>query len=691
MKHNLFKLLSLILSLTLVLLSTPLVLADENFSLQFLPELGTRILMNGHYLTPDVDPQLEKDDDFQSILVPLRSVLEEAEYTVTKKQDVESIKLKNGDLLSLNRTTGVATRNETEAGTFRVKVVQDFTLVAPEFFTLTNDISATWSLGTQTVVISSQKPKGILHYDLGEATMKTSLGQQLTYIMNGGLAIPDEKKSPVVIFLHGSHHVDQPETTRYDLGFSYAMQALADQGYLAISINSNWQYTLDQGEPMGLERLESIVKSHIEQLMLANQGKETQFGVDLTEQCDFSKVFLVGHSRAGGSIFSLATFLPNNVSDLSIAGLISIAPTDLDEQAIAAADLPTTIIVPELDGDVDTLDGFFGFDVIRTLSNRKQDAQLVYLYGANHNAFNQAIPRQDVGQQWNPTPPQPIPPAEQRSFLQQYLLAFVHTVTEEHTITSIGDSLSGALFEQRVMISNHIPGGVPLYTAHEDTVTAKNATLTPFLQSAIGANNTAKLFRHPGGDFNGNELKLLQLSWETSDAAATFATNNADCSNMETLNLYLTQDSTSPLNGQQDQSFTVELIDPQGKVYSVLLDETTPALMHQKGEPVHDNSLFSLYTPLGMVSIPLARFGEIKEIAEVRLSFTENQSGAIMLHDIRLAPKSRLATPEAEDTASKDSVPDKGTNFWWIFLLGGGIALVAIIGVAVFSIKRKKA
>lgn len=686
---------SLTLLITLIFLSAPLVLANEDFSLKFLPEYGTRILMNGEYLTADVMPQLEKSDDYHSILVPLQPILKQAGYTITKGKGADEITLQNGDLLSLNYNDGTATRAGKKVGTFRLKRSEDqnTTLVSPEFFALTDTITAKWDLATQTVIVSVKQPSVVTFYDLGQNTMKTSLGQDLTYTMNGGISVPDSNDNPVVVLLHGSHDVDRSADSRYDLGFSYLMKNLAEQGYLAISINVNWQYTLDEGEPLGLERIQSIVTSHLEELQRANRGESDLFGVDLAGKCDFSQVVLVGHSRSGGAIFDLAQLLPEKLKDLAIAGLLSIAPTDVAEDDMKVADFPTSVIVPELDGDVADLDGFAAFDFIRTVENRKQDAQLVYLYGANHNAFNPAILTQDLGQIWHTGEKKTISGDAQRNFTKQYVSAFVEAVTSSRTITSIGDSLSGALFDQTVMISNYIPGGISLYLAPGESVTGENAKITPQVQSHIVENNTAGLFRHPGGGNNDRDLDLLHISWETSDAMVSFSTKNVDCTGMDTLNLYLAQDSTSALNQQKNQSFTIELVDSKGTLYPFLLGDTTPALVHQPGEAIRDDTVFSLLTPMGMVSVPLDRFGEIKDIAEVRLKFTENTSGALMLQAISLAPQSLLAGDSADNQTvesgggnSEQSAPSMMISMLILILIP---PTIIIIGVAIFLHKRK--
>lgn len=54
--------------------------------------------------------------------------------------------------------------------------------------------------------------------------------REIPYQMQGVIGVPEGENCPVVIFLHGSHPVRSAAENRYDLGFSYLVDQLADAG-----------------------------------------------------------------------------------------------------------------------------------------------------------------------------------------------------------------------------------------------------------------------------------------------------------------------------------------------------------------------------------------------------------------------------------------------------------------------------
>ena len=84
--------------------------------------------------------------------------------------------------------------------------------------------------------------------------------------MQGVIGVPEGENCPVVIFLHGSHPVEKASENRYDLGFSYLVNQLADAGYLAISMNVAINYSFEDGEPSGCDRTVQVVEQQSELL-----------------------------------------------------------------------------------------------------------------------------------------------------------------------------------------------------------------------------------------------------------------------------------------------------------------------------------------------------------------------------------------------------------------------------------------
>ena len=80
-------------------------------------------------------------------------------------------------------------------------------------------------------------------------------------------------------------------------GYEYLVRRLAAQGYVALSININAEYTFGFGEPVPVERLEKLVDLHLEALAKATSGGSNKFGVELKDRADM---------KLPGSIRSMA-------------------------------------------------------------------------------------------------------------------------------------------------------------------------------------------------------------------------------------------------------------------------------------------------------------------------------------------------------------------------------------------------
>lgn len=194
-----------------------------------------------------------------------------------------------------------------------------------------------------------------------------------------------------MIILHGSHPIQSAAENRYDLGFSYLVDQLADAGYLALSMNVGMNYSFENGEPNGCQRTVQIVEQQSVLLKQAMKGKEGIFPCDLKNKGNLSQVILVGHSRADYDIFEVA----DQTEILGIQGLISTAPSLVSPLSGTPANVPAGIIIPQYDGDVTSLDGGTLFDQLENTPQRTSGTDLIYLENGNHGGFSTALVRPD--------------------------------------------------------------------------------------------------------------------------------------------------------------------------------------------------------------------------------------------------------------------------------------------------------
>lgn len=494
----------------------------------------------------------------------------------------------------------------------------------------------------------------VIEFDLGIEYIKEN-NRDIPYQVQGAMGIPKgDGKHPVVFVVHGAHPVFNEEdvtTKRYDLGFKYLLEELASYGYLAVSINVNLQYGLVYGEPSGFERLNKIYSVQLEKLREAVQDNYIGYGKDLNNRADLENITLIGHSRSGQGVFAIYN---NQIKkDINnIKSLFLIAPINFTIMD-TSADIPTGIIIPELDGDVQSLDGQSFFDSSRINENRKSLTSLVYLYGANHNFFNTSLEADDSeGLRYRKPYDKKLSDIEQQEFLKQYVIDFLTSINK-NSISGIGldvnETAPGHIYGYKVLTS--------LGTANSEII-LRPESKESIDRNLLDAENIAQdvkvsyevdssfykedssPFTHAG---NPKYIGMLNLLWEK--IGASFKTilpdSVKDISGFSALSLYVAVDPANPLNPKdKNQSLTIQIKDNNSNYSKVLIDPSAPAMTYAKGELIKNEyaDYWSTYSPFSSLRIPLEYFQEVDltSIDSIELLFDQTHSGSLMVGEIAL-------------------------------------------------------
>ena len=575
----------------------------------------------------------------ETVLLPLRNILEQAGYTVNWNSKTQSAVFSSGDTeaYQLSPATGTLTQDQAVLWTDpNIVVEKGTTYVSADLFDYIEGITADWDGATNTAIVTTASPRDNVYcYDLGEGTL-TQGTREIPYQMQGVIGVPEGENRPIIIFLHGSHPIRSAAENRYDLGFSYLVDQLADAGYLALSMNVVINYSFENGEPNGCQRTVQVVEQQSALLKQATEGKEGIFPCDLKNKGDLNQVILVSHSRAGYDIFEVA----DQTELLGIQGLISAAPSLVSPLSGDPVDVPVGIIIPQYDGDVTSLDGGTLFDELENTPQRSSGTDLIYLENGNHGGFSTALVRPDPFADRD-TLSLVMKPEEQRTFFSTYVMDFVKTVLETgktplETVASLSDEYAGYPIMARVDASGDI-----LYRATVDS--AGNLKTTDTVAEAVNAcstlDHTADSFRIPGSFL---QYDLTRVRWEKAGASVSIPVT-ADLQQASYLQIDLAQDSGDERNRQQDQSMIVTLQDKSGQKASVQVPAGTPALTWQEGTveslPAAGQDTFlqySTFTPLGTIRLNPEDFDGVKlsQITQVTLTF-DQPSGSIMLREIQ--------------------------------------------------------
>lgn len=604
-----------------------------------LPDLSsypTQLLVDGQAVKQGAMPRYIEG----TAQLPLRNILEQAGYKVDWNAQNQSAVFSKNDMETyrLSSATGALTQDETVLWTdSKITVAKGTTYVSANLFDYVEGIKAAWDGATNTAIITTEAPRDNVYcYDLGEGTL-TQGTREIPYRMQGVIGVPEGQNRPVVIFLHGAHPIQSAAENRYDLGFSYLVDQLADAGYLALSMNVGINYSFENGEPNGCQRTVQVVEQQSALLKQAIEGKNGIFPCDLKNKGDLNQVILVGHSRAGYDIFEVA----DQTELLGIQGLISAAPSLVSPLSGAPVDVPAGIIIPQYDGDVTSLDGGTLFDQLENTSQRSSGTDLIYLENGNHGGFSTALVRPDPFADRD-TLPLVMEPEKQQAFFSAYVMDFVKTVlatgkTPLETVATLPEQYAGYPIMARVDVDGDV-----LYRAAVDSV--ENLQTTDAVVEAVNAcstlDHTAGSFRIPGSFM---QYDLTRIRWEKAGATVTIPVS-ADLRQASYLQMDLAQDSGDERNRQQDQSMSVTLRDAKGREASMKIAAGTPALTWQEGTvesiPVTGEDSFlqySTFTPLGSVRLNPEDFNgvDLGQITQIVLTF-DQPSGSIMLREVQL-------------------------------------------------------
>lgn len=511
----------------------------------------------------------------------------------------------------------------------------------------------------------AQTATAVTVYDLGTAEVNDpELDLDITAPLQGAIALPNtEAPAPLVLVLHGRHAMcgvdiavypcELGEEIRYDLGFSYLLEALAEAGYAAVALNINPTLTEAYGRGDVDTRTAQLVDLHLNALAAAVAGQSSDFGVAVTGRIDLSRVALIGHSSGGGA----ALHITRN-SDYPIDGLLLIAaaynalgPERLQrsgEELYAyygtPSDVAVATILPDCDGDQIYFWSQVAYEAARLDPERSVFAASVRVFAANHNHFNAAVDRGDRRFGYPPCFAETtdiMPRGDQEQFLIDYATAFLSAIWGEITPPAFDASLPAPenLFGQRVETSLSLPPAQRRAIILPQTDDERSVNL---LGGTVHASERAGvMFCPPGGTcLSGittmGRFGFLRLSFGPR-ATFEFEVPEAytDLSVFDALHLRAAYDYTSTLNVPETSvTFSIVLADATGAQSEVILSDMAFQMIPPPAE-FYAYDPFALY-PMS-IRIPLREFSGVDLSAITHITVRAGDvSGTLLLADLEL-------------------------------------------------------
>ena len=518
-------------------------------------------------------------------------------------------------------------------------------------------------------------------YDLGQTTLAqqgvAAEFETMPLPLTGAIAHPPGAAPvPWVVVLHGRHggcHF-QPEATsqwpcppgtetRFDLGFAYLAQALAEAGYGVLIPNLNGAFsetygaTADNRNELADQRSGQILDAHLSRLALAHRGEEVGFGRSLTGRVDLGRLALVGHSMGGGAA-ALSALRRGAAPAASATGLgpmaalVLVSPTRsyaLGQRPDASQlpDLPTVVLAGGCDRDIFDLSSLYYLETARH-QPRQTPALGLLLPGANHNYFNAAVAEDDYYRQPDNAPlcnpqrsRQRLSRVAQEDFLRQYVPAFLGTVWSDPAEAALAEvalapnrAAPARLFGQPVRTTLVMP------TAQRRTVFAAQPLDShntphngpqPVLSDGLTASFCPALSDCEPARPYPQFPALLTVGWQTPTEWLRIPLSD-DISRFASLELRLVPDPAWAVPPQQP-AFAVVLRDGQGRAARVEIPATVPALGQFEADPVA-GATAPLYA--SALRIPLGQFGgiDLAAVTQVELVFDQAPQGRLHLASI---------------------------------------------------------
>lgn len=478
-------------------------------------------------------------------------------------------------------------------------------------------------------------------FDLGTYKYKASSGKELSYRLRGVMSFPKEEgKYPLILIAHGNHE-NISEDKRFDTGFKYLTEKLANNGFVAVSLDLSKAYIWKYGDGDEQEKMIAMINKYLEVIYKNNKSDD-----NLKDRIDFNKIGIIGHSRGGEMVFNLADSLKN--TDKKISAILAVAPTNSNvDTKLLTTDIKTSIIVPELDGDVIGLDGYSIYDKLKS-KKRQNTVSITLLEDANHNYFNDNLTRNDASFSYNiKEDTKQLSKEEQQEFLGDYAVDFFNY--------SLKDKIDNSFYDTKVSSINKMYGyGVKtLLTNNKTTSLVDLKNKDNFTSDGVKINLTQDALFYkddlePGINtpLGGNHIrKLLSIKWTEKNKSLSFIPKFKDFSNFNSLSIDILQDPSDKLNENIDyQSFSVVLEDKNKNKSIIDLGDNITALEKYDGEFEYTDlddikiEYWSRQTFISEIRIPLSNFSgvDLKNINKVSLLFNKKDSGAIMIENIQL-------------------------------------------------------
>ncbi len=472
----------------------------------------------------------------------------------------------------------------------------------------------------------------------------------------GGIGAPlpaGSDRYPVVLFLHGRHatcasgspfNPSCPPGDRIPShrGYDYILDALAKQGYIAISVDA---YDIQpSGSTTNYEARGVLILEHLNRMRDWDVGGTDPWGGMFQGRIDMSRIAIAGHSRGGeGVVAAVEIDVAQPLTyGHNIDAVIAIAPTN--QQSGSPWEVlytPYLLLIGAADGDVSNLQGFTPWDnAYPTGSTPQFEKSLAYMHGANHNFWNTV---------WTPSFGWAYSSDDGSGYLGPRLTEAEQRQTGLVPITGFVLQHLGGLAPYREIFTGHLPiASMPNDQMHWSYQHPTHKVLDDFENSNVALNTLGGAALFPGSlsateasvgtcSFHPSSNGTARISWTAAGDIyeSQLPIGQRDVSAYSHLTFRVTQmhdnGVLNPIN--QEQNLIVRLVDGGGNYRKVLtVDFRDIPYPYQRYSSTYPCQMKSVRIPLRNFTMNNSGV-DLTDIVRVEIEFPA--TGKIAIDDLQ--------------------------------------------------------
>lgn len=467
----------------------------------------------------------------------------------------------------------------------------------------------------------------------------------ISYDLQGTMSLPKHnknKKMKLVIILPGIYE----DLTRYDRGFRYLTESLAQNGYLTISIDTS---QISESKNIVKEEVGcflDLVNAHLSMIKEAYDGNDIYNNIDLENKIDLKTVALVSNDM---NINLVSNVINEQIKkEINISILLLISPIYDENHTISLLDnvKNISILMTEINDRGISLDGFDVYDMLSEYKNHNI-ISLTLLKKANSKYFNSETKIEKEIED-NINNKDNINREKHERFLEKFVGDYLRASFKNKYDNTIYDTKIPTVTKiNNLEVINYLKTSKE-YLLKDiksiDDFKGKNISFNIVKESKIALQDQLTKINIPKS--NKDTINLIDVKWEYKGGKLSFKPNITDFTAYDniTINTLLDYENEANIKGRS-QSICVELVDNKGKSQKVEISRESNIINYPKKNFKNidlgygkESVYWNQFTTFSNIRIPIVLYNtiDLRNIKKVNLVFDRTNSGKLLFESFMI-------------------------------------------------------